>query len=55
MDMTKYMKSHILNAILLFVSKKHRDTAIELGSTDTCFNTWNSLLNNNGSLNIQFD
>ena len=30
---------------------KLRDTAIELGSKYTFFKTWNSLLNNNGSLN----
>ena len=35
--------------------KKLRDTAIELGSKDTFFKTWNSLLTNIGSLNIQID
>ena len=35
--------------------KKFRDTAIELGSKDTFFKTWNSLLTNIGSLNIQID
>ena len=30
---------------------KLRDTAFELGSKYTFFKTWNSLLNNNGSLN----
>ena len=30
---------------------KLRDTAIELGSKCTFLKTWNSLLNNNGSLN----
>ena len=30
---------------------KLRDTAIELGSKYTFFKTWNSILNNNGSLN----
>ena len=45
------MNSHTLNAVLLLLSKELRDTAIELGSKYTFFKTWNSLLNNNGSLN----
>ena len=46
------MNSHTLNAVLLLLSKELRDTAIELGSKYTFFKTWNSLLNNNGSLII---
>ena len=34
---------------------KLRDTANKLGSKGTFLRTWNSLLNNNGTLNIQFN
>ena len=34
---------------------KLRDTADELGSKKTFLRTWNSILNNNGNLNIQFN
>ena len=33
---------------------KLRDTAIELGSKYTFLKAWNSLLNNDGSLNYSF-
>ena len=36
------------------ISKLSRDTSIELGSKCTFLKTWNSLLNNNGSLNYSF-
>ena len=41
------------NPIPLF--NKSRDTAPKLGSKYTVFMTWNSLLNNNRSINIQFN
>ena len=41
-----YFKSSLASGI-----NKLRDTAFELGSKYTFFKTWNSLLNNNGSLN----
>ena len=34
---------------------KFRDTAIDLGSKKALLKTWNSLLNSNGNLNIQFN
>ena len=34
---------------------KLRNTAIELGSKDTFLKSWDTLLSNNGCLNIQFN
>ena len=34
---------------------KLRNTTNKLGSKETFLKTWNSLLDNNGNLNIQFD
>ena len=34
---------------------KLRDTSNNLGSKETFLSTWNPLLNNNGTLNIQFN
>ena len=52
-DKINELSSFKCNPIPLF--NKSRDTAPKLGSKYTVFMTWNSLLNNNRSINIQFN
>ena len=48
-----YYRVHELNLVSRF--NKLRDTATELSLKETFLKTWNSLSNNNGNLDIQFN
>ena len=54
MDITKFINFLIIGEMSSFASISS-DMSIELGSQESFLKKWNSLLNINGTLNIQFD
>lgn len=54
MDITKFINFLIIGEMSSFASISS-DKSIELGSQESFLKKWNSLLNINGTLNIQFD